>query len=744
MGIFSSKKKIHVDTAVVRVIDDSQVPTTHTNAAIKAVLQQKPISQSIQTAMLNGPYQNFEGMYRYAAEPGNYLHGLPDVRSLSSDAGYAEAQAVIEAQVGGPVTVDYLHFRPLNNTHMGWQIATETYGYKKTSNELTVLSTQKGFPVYLEDIVAHYVVPAGEEPDVTSRSAFGDSPRSGYTPSRPTRDAATGLGSLVKARDWTESPTGEEGVTIKYIWEDGTGTVQREEAFQDLSAYDHAAEYYQARYHYVSNSNTVWEYWTYNPEEGLHPALDDTFAYSYTSPGTYFPFVLFRRGEQNFAEEFYKGNPIYDDSEALLDEIGISFADLGAEIYANPDIDQIKQAALMMAVPVNTDNPTEIEYLFRFFTWLEQNTAITPPYPTIEERIAGPGIRANRAIEFKDGGFRVVMSYDEIQWSRHPGSIGPRGTYQRTSVVAENNTTIAAPGGSRVRQTYWFQVSDGVYEKVSVLNPRMQYDIFEDHKVLGNGVDEKCVIPVNHEIAQQISLTKREELYYRSVHLVFNSLVVEKVEWYERGAFKALLVVIAVIIAFKTGYFQGIIDAINLGSLAATAQAVAIMYVKQLVFSYAFELVVNELGLEASLYIALAAAFVGVGLANFATETQHAWAERLLQGSLGLTKGVNTNLATEMAEYQAEAQEFQLLAEQKWEELEEIRKLLDTQDILDPFTFIGQSPVTQHNETPDQMYARTIHSGNLGARGLDFVESFVDISLKLPDIHDSIGDRFYV
>lgn len=745
MGIFSSKRRIHVDTAVVRVIEGEQVPQSNITGAVQGIIAGRPLVKSIKNAIIHGPYRKFESMYQFAATPGNYTFGLPDARVLSSDDGIDAAKVAIENEVGSTVAIDYLHFRPLNNTHMGWKTVTEEYGYVHETNELTGLSTSVGFPVYLEDLVPKYVIPAdAEAPDSLSRSAFGNSPQTGYTPERVSRGGTIDIiGNIVKSQDWEEAESGPEGVTIKYIWEDADGEIQKDSIFKDLSGYDNTAEFYQGRYRYTEGGEAIIGYWTYNPESGTHPDIDSVYDFSYTAPGTYFPFAIFRREKINYADEALEDTDEFKSTKELLSKLNIDFQQVGEQINENPDIDQVEQAVMMMGVPINATHPAEIEYLFRFFKWLHTVTPIIPRL-TVEQQTAGGGIRPNRAIEFADGGFRVVMSYDDIAWRTRAGSIGPKGTYSTHTDVAENIGTIAIPGGKLVVQYYRYQVSDSAYEQVAVMNPRMRYDIRDDHQVLGNGTDDICLVPVNREIAHEMVLLEREQLYYRSLHLVFNSYVVEKVEWYQRGAFKVFMIILAVVIAFYTGYFDVLIVAIEAGSLTQIGIAVVTMVIEKIVIDYVFELLVGALGVEVAVIIATVSALVGAGFIVKGGKAAMGWAETLLKASTGLTSGVGAELERLVSKYQAEVSEFELLKEEKAAELEAGQDLLDQKNLLDPFAFIGETPMVRHNESPQDYFNRTVHSGNVGVVGFDFIEYFVDTSLKLPDIQDTLGDTFYV
>ena len=88
-------------------------------------------------------------------------------------------------------------------------------------------------------------------------------------------------------------------------------------------------------------------------------------------------------------------------------------------------------------------------------------------------------------------------------------------------------------------------------------------------------------------------------------------------------------------------------------------------------------------------------------------------------------------------------EDFTQLVDAKSEELQKIQELLDPKIALDPFSFIGKTPLLIAGESPEGTFTRTIHSGNVGARQYDFIQNYVDISLRLPTVNDTLGDTFY-
>ena len=77
-----------------------------------------------------------------------------------------------------------------------------------------------------------------------------------------------------------------------------------------------------------------------------------------------------------------------------------------------------------------------------------------------------------------------------------------------------------------------------------------------------------------------------------------------------------------------------------------------------------------------------------------------------------------------------EGEEFSLFAQTKTDELEKIQEELEGSRILSPFTLFG--------ETPDAYFNRTVHAGNIGIHGLDAIENYCSMALRLPELEQTI------
>ena len=112
------------------------------------------------------------------------------------------------------------------------------------------------------------------------------------------------------------------------------------------------------------------------------------------------------------------------------------------------------------------------------------------------------------------------------------------------------------------------------------------------------------------------------------------------------------------------------------------------------------------------------------------------FAADLLMISSGLSAAIQVQTQTSIQELLAEAGEFDALQKEQTKLLDTAKELLENSSILSPFVIFG--------EKPEDFYNRTVHSGNIGVVGIDAVSAFVGQALRLPDLHDSLGDEYDV
>lgn len=772
MGLFSSKKRHFVDTSVVRVVEDERVPNVLLTATVEAVLEGTRITETVLDQALHGSFRKVERMYRFARD-GGYVYGLPDARVLTSTDGYPLAIAKLEEDLGRSVTVDYLFFRPINNFHMGWKNLTEHYGYDHQTNEITTLSLQKGWPVYLDKMVAVYNIEAGLEPEYTSLGNPGLSTQAGQTPVRPGRANGLGLQHLVVTEQARVGTTETESVELHVVWEEVIEPTEAELESDptarpqfvlhtqvitiDLSGFDGDDEYYQARYRYNDNGTEVIGYWIHNPADNPTSALNQVFQTEYTNPGTYFPFVIFRRERENQASEDKVGTPAYESTRKLLDKIGMDFQEIADSIHENEDIEQIEQAVMMLAVPMTTDDPIQMDYLYRYFKRIHGQLPTLPQASRLARRLTYAP-KASYAIEIKDADFSTVISFDDVKIRLWPKTIGPVGTLTNTvkmvGLPMDPGRIFATEPGA-VAQTQHNvryitrQITPSVCEEIEIINPVVRYDIFRDRAVEGGASDERLLIPLDYDICREMPPIAREDLYFRSLVFVFNSRVTQRVRWYERGVFKNLITIVGVIITLAIAGADGGLSATLAAALAAggtllAAKVLLVLVVKKIIATMVaqvvFTFVAQALGHELAFWLAVAAALYG-GYKIYDAGKLVPSAQNLLQASTGLAQGAGQAIAAEIRELQEEMLALEQEQQELWEELEARQRELDAPLELDPLRWVRRAhPLTVFGENPQTFFERTIHSGNVGVQSLDYVSNFVENALQLPTTSQSFPD----
>lgn len=738
-----------VQTSVQRVVGDAQLPNAIQAGVTRSIFEGGSIGKTIKDSLLNGAYRRLERAYDFAAEPGNYYYGLPNATLVGNDAEPVAITAAIESEVGYPITLEYAKFDYLNYTHLGYHHLETQLDYDEASNEVQTKSTEKGFPVYLEDMEPVFF----RDPDAVtvagSEEFWGRAPTAGYTPIRPTRDQETGLGSMVGEFTWREATAETAGVELQLIWEDAAKTVFREVVFVPLAPFLPQDRYYQAKYTYNDGTREQVGYWIYAPGTGTYPDLDAGAEVNYSTPGSYFPFLIFRHNGADFSHPDQAGQAHYDTSVDLGKRMGMDFAEVAEQLRGNPGWADIAQAVAMMGVPINSQEPVEMHYLFDFFADLHARSPEGWKVVSEMNKIAGPEVngppRTLKKLVLRDVDFHMAINYMGTERQIRPGSIGPVGSYTNTSEPLDV-TYPNQPGFEIKRRFYRRQLTTSLYEEIAVIDPQLEYEIlaYKGKSTYAGQDDGRFLIPLDRSIAGSYNLRDREQLYYRALHFVINAYQKEDVEWYETGAFATFMTALAIVITIVSlGSLSAPSSALiaAIGVIGAWAVTLLVYLVKAEVLKYLFAEVAEEIGLEAAAILALVTAVYSFGDQMFSEQPgQGFWAETLLAAPNGLIAGAGNILADDFKALQGEIEYYEAQTREMQAELKEAQELLDSGISLDPFTFIGKEPAYVLGESPKDYFSRTVHSGNVGALSFEIVRSFVEQSLKLPTVEDTLGE----
>lgn len=730
MGLFSSSKTV-VGTSVSRVIEDDLLPDAVLSGMTQNMVEDgEQLTEQIMESLSTSMGVKAGRAYRYGNN--GYLYGRPSGNVFSSFAAKTVVESTIESVLGQPVSLAYYQFCPLNLMHIAWKKMTENFGYDNKTNIIGGLSTLTK-TVYLKDMVLYVTDATLEEKGNGSLELWGTPANAGYTPEYP--EDLPGFGNAKPATPYVvDSGAVTDSVLVTYCWiekqpaQEGS-SITKDVLFTDtfvlsLSGYDATKDWHHAKYVLPDGSAG---YWAYEDRSGIYTQIDDVFHESYNEPGDFFPWLYFRFNKQSMLAD--QTSEAYKDSKRLAKMLNVDYDQITEGIHDNPDIEDVEQAMMVMAVPADTTNELECRYLFDFFSGIYEqqshfsNAATQEKTYTIRSLLDGLVNRTSMIIQ--DARFKMALNWRNIVKKTMYGNIGPVGKYASGS----QNTP---------EEKFWYQhqVSEGVYIEIQVFELKLTYFIKDQYSVTSDEDDKDILlIPVDYAITQSYSIPEREQLYARSLHYVFNSLVVVKLKWYQTGVFKAILVIVAVVITVLSfgSTWQSIVAALAVGG-AGTLAIISILVqaiLRYLITTLIFKLFVKVVGAKFAFIASLVAAIAGSYQAIQAGSINGApFAKELLAISSGLTKAIGSSLQEDFQDLLGQQTEFQQFVKDQTKLLEDTKNLLTSNEWLAPIVIFGEKPA--------EYYQRTVHSGNIGIIGIDAISSFVDVALTLPKISDTL------
>lgn len=746
MGLFSTKKKISVNTTVTRLIENKSIQSSVPGSVTASIMQNDgQLVENVLEGLVAGIGVRAQRMYAYGKK--SYTYGVPSSTITTRIRGSAEVDAAVKAAVGATAIVDYYRFGPQNILHTTWKTLVDTYGYKSSTNTLDVLSASIGSTVYLVDMQVVLMSATFDSMGMDVLEEWDNAASAGPTANR----VATPTSLRVATPFRIDATATTNHVLVTYNWRDTVGlkSATLSLPITYLDSADTDADYFQVRYLLGGNAG----YWSYKEGSAGIPSLDAVFATNVIPFGSFFPITYFRYNKAPVSTDV--NSAVYKTSSKLVNYIGVNYANLVNEINANPDIKDVEQAMLIMAASANTVDPIEQRYLFDFFSRVvdQKVAAETAPIPLLSSRAGLLGIVSklfttvaadNAGLVVQDSRFKMVLGMSSVyrkkkagrfmkvgQYSGGFGSVGIPVTTE--SVGLDGLKSVVISTYNIPTHYYRHQITDSVYEEIEVTGLRTTYHIWNGYNTVGEETSPLLLVPMDYSITSKYPITERELLYSRSLQLVFNSVTVTKIKWYQTGIFKAILLIIAIVVMIFTygATWQATVAVLATMTATALAYAVIIAILKYLIISYLVKLFIKAVGTKIAFIVAiLAVVAAAYGYLDAGSITGVPWANTLLTVASNLTTGIGNALEAGIAALHKESIAFGLLMEGQNKLLETANELLDGTGILSPMIFFG--------ETPDDFYNRTVHSGNIGVVGIGTVSSYVDVALTLPKLIDTM------
>lgn len=739
MGLFGNSRKTYVGTSVVRVIEDKNIPDSPKTGLMKAILQNGNISDYVLEEFVGSIGNKITRVYNYAKD--NYPLGVPTKHFSKRTIGRAEIQTILSTIHGEPVEIEYSFLASPNYTHFAWEKLINDFDYDTETNIINSISTVDA-KEYLNEIAV--VLPRGQEdnysPEVLER--WGVSSAAGYTPWKPSNRADLG---------WIQNPkiNGSDNTTVAFTkikYGKVIPATERDRQYveygffnMELPTFVDYADYYQVCY-------TIGEkrfYWSYQRGLGVYPVLD-TIQEEGTPFGSFLPFLYFRYEAQ--PTNLDKATPLYLTSTKMAKMLGMNYDEVIETINENPDIADVQQAMLTFAVPANTTNPSERKYLFKFFDemYFELGTGDdVRPISDIYSFISRDDSGGKNVVLIQDAQFKMSLSNAGMSKKRIKGNIGDVGSYDSgfatstyNRVLYEDETNIPYEVPTKYDYHYYRkQVSDTLIDEIRVLDLKMTYHIYGEHIAAGDDEGDILLVPIDMSIIEEYSIPEKEQLISKSMHMVFNSMTVVKLKWYQTGIFKALMIIVMIVITVLTwgANAPALAAALAVGgtvAIAAIWTMIIIPMLQMYVLRLGLQLFVKEFGADFAFLVAIVAVAYGMyeGFGDMATT----WGETLLNVGNNLFKAVGEFYQEGVLDVYNELGEFNVLATDMYADLEKTSQELlnDQNNFLSPFVLFGEAPTDYYN--------RTVHSGNIGVQSFTAVTNYVDVALRLPTIDDTL------
>ena len=434
----------------------------------------------------------------------------------------------------------------------------------------------------------------------------------------------------------------------------------------------------------------------------------------------------------------------------------------------NPKLKDVKSIIMVMAISANSTNEVDIQYLHAFFSqWATDpnNKSDADVFLTVGNnktenvrqalltKLFNLGAENYNAITIQDKRFKISLQHHGITI-----------THRYEPVRAKTAKTYSMSYANGVH-TYTFLNSDFTAIDVKVKKLKMTYFIGSGksathkestlgHNDAGDGIETHLLVPIDTRITSMYSLAKKEVLYSRGQHLIYNTEIITKtkIPWWSTGIFMIFVIIIIIVIIVLVAIFAPALLPYMLALAAAMLKAgyiaLAIMTILTFIFisaivmtaiHFILKAVVMLIGPKAAFILAIvvAVAALTVGsieglnmLAGVAGATM-APATFILSIATGLMSAANNEYMNQIQNVQDEYKSFLDFTKQNDTELQKAKDLLENNSIiLEPFTIPG--------EKPGEYFDRVIHNGNPAVACFDMLSTFCDILLTLPTLNETI------
>lgn len=722
MSLFSGKTIVNTELAVTPMFD--KTPNRRKQALTEAILAGTSIVEATTRSVTGGVQNSIKDVLAYSKTP-DYVYGSPTITASTDALSYPISLISTLSDMLDPQT-------PNNVLTKSVKILSYDYISAETLNaDVNLLYSVMNYFMYYSIAIAdsssygvHWngdTITYNGYPVIITHNKFVDSGNTYF------HSEATANGVVIHTRNYNTDPT----ATVDMIPISSGGVFK----------YPHVhIGKYTKTYTYTSgaNTNTLNTYTQY-------------FYYTEALGGISF---LNRIDKVVFEKSLYPVIPIrYNNSTIsaiggnefksvnnILKKMNISVTDIENAVNSSPDIAYVRDANIMFGISTEGTSNGEIYALGNTLKHLKDNSLYTNPssneineiiinegnfiytirykYITSELIPSGQlfkGIYNNGQVEIVDGGTWEYVDSGDGNWNQ----VYVPKYYTDTVLLVDIPLGIAGFEGYSNRYqmhglvvSYNIQVGNTVHTK--------SYEV---------GGNSEVLLPLLDDILTEIPAKYRDDVIYKSMHLVINAVQYSKLAWYQRGWFKVVLSSIAVALVIVNPALVTLYTTIMAGGTAALI-ALATTIGTYLITSSVTEWLVekyNKLG------VLLAIAFNVLMTGNISNVTTNIvdTLHKIYTATIDVVKVYQQNAYSKVIEL---TDSFDVKYKEKLAKVEELQDQLNNGipiDLLSVYSISRPSKLIQ-NETPEEFYNRTSATLDLPMLTNSMVTNYYEAQLQLP------------
>lgn len=766
MGLFSSKKKTYVSSVIYNLSGDEEdrvdfIRSTSLSCAITG----NSLGQAIVDGIMYGQAAKIRAAYRYAVN--NYSEGMPRTNIMGITIGdVAALTAAIQAEhPNRGVVYITTAIGPANFVYWAEQHLAAKYGYDRISGNFDSPPSGVGFrPAVTYDV-------AGNRIRITLLGN-GNRVTDTFTPSGWKADGVFAHAIYRTSREYTETDNvvtrDVEPGDSAYTQFDQSSVTVADETYSYTTQVTATIVDGKFKKHTRTDVQVLSrsKYFMYELGKGTYPALDALVTRT-ANMSPYVPAVPIRQDNQDMFRASQKPTIQYKTRKRLLKQMGIDVNKLVDQVNDNENIKEIDYAFVVLGVALNSQTRCGKAYLYSFFEILMNdqkfNKAVFNAWnaDTIENKNkVNPSINT---LEYFNGtrnehNYTIKIQWNYISKTLVSGVIGEVGTITSTMGTKQLFTFIqAAHVGDTVldMSNYYLrkQITEDTYEEMVVAGLVYDNMVYNNKSVtvtayeafnMPEGEGEGFIVPLNMDAFRAMRPLDRTQLSYECGYMVFNCYKIVKKKWYQRGFFKVIMIIAAIVVTYFTAgagsYTMAMATAI--GSTIAVSATVALIIAStitvlagivlgSLLSKGAVKLFGEKWGrvIAAIATIVLTRQAAGSGAGGAANSTTQITAQTVVQALGAVQKVYSAYTEGAMIEMQDEMKALREKYDKDMKRIENLMKELQGNGNMFQLEDYMVASERLSFESPSDFLARTLMVGS----------DVVDMTLGLVDNYTEVG-----